>query len=82
MVYRLTGIWQMYGTMLVEADNLEEAIKKSIDMPLPDNSGYIEDSFRLDKYGIVTSYPEEAINLSIEGGDIWGNRLLEKTTYI
>jgi hypothetical protein len=57
----------MYGEMFVEANNLEEAIKKAVeDEPLPKSEGYLEDSFRLDKFSIAQSYPEEAETLSQE----------------
>lgn len=45
-------IWEMWGLYKIEAETLEEAKKKSFDLPLPDNKEYIEDSFRIDEDGI------------------------------
>lgn len=44
--YNIGVVWQMYGTVEVEANNLEEAIHilHSTDVPLPENGEYIEGS--------------------------------------
>ena len=51
--YKIGVVWQMYGTVEVEANNLEEAIHilHSTDVPLPDNGEYIEGSFEIDSEG-------------------------------
>ena len=51
--YKIGVVWQMYGTVEVEANNLEEAIHilHSTDVPLPDNGEYIESSFEVDVEG-------------------------------
>ena len=53
--YKIGVVWQMYGTVEVEANNLEEAIHilHSTDVPLPDNGEYIEGSFEVDVEGSV-----------------------------
>ena len=51
--YKIGVVWQMYGTVEVEANNLEEAIHilHSTDVPLPDNGEYIDGSFEVDVEG-------------------------------
>ena len=51
--YKIGVVWQMYGTVEVEANNLEQAIHilHSTDVPLPDNGEYIEGSFEIDSEG-------------------------------
>jgi len=51
--YKIGVVWQMYGTVEVEANNLEQAIHilHSTDVPLPDNGKYIEGSFEIDSEG-------------------------------
>ena len=51
--YKIGVVWQMYGTVEVEANNLEEAIHilHSTDVPLPENGEYIEGSFEVDVEG-------------------------------
>ena len=51
--YNIGVVWQMYGTVEVEANNLEEAIHilHSTDVPLPENGEYIEGSFEIDSEG-------------------------------
>ena len=47
--YKIHCSWNVAGTMLVEADSLEDAERKAIDeMPLPEGE-YLDDSFKLDK---------------------------------
>ena len=52
-IYKIGVVWQMYGTVEVEANNLEEAIHilHSTDVPLPDNGEYIDGSFEIDSEG-------------------------------
>ena len=51
--YKIGVVWQMYGTVEVEANNLEQAIHilHSTDVPLPDNGEYIDGSFEVDVEG-------------------------------
>ena len=51
--YKIGVVWQMYGTVEVEANNLEQAIHilHSTDMPLPMDGEYIEGSFEVDVEG-------------------------------
>ena len=51
--YKIGVVWQMYGTVEIEANNLEQAIHilHSTDVPLPDNGEYIEGSFEVDVEG-------------------------------
>ena len=58
--YKIGVVWQMYGTVEVEANNLEEAIHilHSTDVPLPDNGEYIEGSFEVDVEGSVLNEVE------------------------
>ena len=53
--YKIGVVWQMYGTVDVKANNLEEAIHilHSTDVPLPDNGEYIDGSFEVDVEGSV-----------------------------
>jgi hypothetical protein len=47
-IYKLTVSWGESGTMYVEAESKEEAIRKACDdLPLPDGT-YLEDSFQVD----------------------------------
>ena len=52
-IYKIGVVWQMYGTVEVDANNLEEAIHilHSTDVPLPDNGEYIDGSFEVDVEG-------------------------------
>ena len=52
-IYKIGVVWQMYGTVEVDANNLEEAIHilHSTDVPLPDNGEYIDGSFEIDSEG-------------------------------
>ena len=45
--YKIGVVWQMYGSVEVEANSLTEAIHivHSRDVPLPENGEYIEGSF-------------------------------------
>lgn len=51
--YTIPMTWEVFGTIEVEADSLEEAIIKA-DLPeteMPSNGDYIEDSLRVDHEG-------------------------------
>ena len=51
--YKIGVVWQMYGSVEVEANSLAEAIHivHSRDVPLPENGEYIEGSFEVDVEG-------------------------------
>ena len=44
-------VWQMMGTITIEADSLEDAIENTLDdsTPLPTNGSYVEGSFEVDE---------------------------------
>jgi hypothetical protein len=44
-------VWQMMGTITIEADSLEDAIENTLDdsTPLPTNGSYVEGSFDVDE---------------------------------
>ena len=48
--YTIPVVWQMMGTVTVEADSLQDAIADALDTstPLPTNGGYIEGSCAVD----------------------------------
>jgi len=47
-IYRIACEWAVYGTMHIEAESLKEAIQKAEDdYPLPTDSEYIDDSFKV-----------------------------------
>ena len=51
--YTIPMTWEIFGTIEIEADSLEEAIIKA-DLPeteMPSNGDYIEDSLRVDHEG-------------------------------
>lgn len=52
--WKIPCIWQMYGYLEIEANTLEEAIKKAYDADrgLPDDGDYIENSFEVDNLNI------------------------------
>lgn len=60
MKYKIPVIWQNWGIVEVEADNLEKAIELAKEGGLPKGE-YIEDSFEIDEYGIHlhNNLPEE-----------------------
>lgn len=47
--YRLACFWQMYEYVDVKADSFEEACDKAMQMPLPDEAQYVDDSFEVDE---------------------------------
>lgn len=65
-IYVIPCVWEMYGTMHIEADSLEEAvdIARAGETPLPEGS-YVEDSFVVDEE--LLSYYNN------ENGAIFGN---------
>ena len=48
--FKIPVEWSVYGVVEIEADSMEEAVNKFDetidDIPLPDQSEYIDDSFR------------------------------------
>lgn len=48
--FKIPVEWSVYGVVEIEADSMEEAVDKFDetidDIPLPDQSEYIDDSFR------------------------------------
>lgn len=51
MIYKIPCTFEMYGTLKIEADSLEKAVKyvkENIDeIPLPEEKHYVDDSFVL-----------------------------------
>ena len=49
--YEIPCAWEVYGTVEVPADSLEEAIEKveADDFPLPSNFNYVDGSFEVDR---------------------------------
>ena len=49
--YEIPCTWEVYGTLEVEADSLEEAIElaERDDSPMPDESDYVDGSFQVDR---------------------------------
>jgi hypothetical protein len=46
--FRIACDWEVYGTMEIEAESLEEAIEIAIeDAPLPTDSEYLDGSFKV-----------------------------------
>ena len=50
-VYEIPCSWEVYGTVEVEADNLDEAVAKveADDFPLPNRASYVDGSFEVDR---------------------------------
>jgi hypothetical protein len=48
-LYRIPVEWAVTGTMLVEADNLAEALIEADDAPLPEATDYIEGTFEINR---------------------------------
>lgn len=49
-LYTIPCVWQMAGTMFIEASSLEEATNIAIeDAPLPTDGDYLDGSFEVDK---------------------------------
>lgn len=53
--YQIPVTWECYGTVTVTADSIKEAIRifdrEKDEYPLPDDSGYVDDSFMCESYG-------------------------------
>ena len=49
--YEIPCTWEVYGTIEIEADSLEEAIElaERDDSPMPDDSDYVDGSFQIDR---------------------------------
>lgn len=54
--YKVPVVWQMYGYVTMEADSIDEAVKKVEnghgDQPLPVDGDYVEGSFEIDYEGV------------------------------
>lgn len=52
--YQIPVTWECYGTVTVSANSMQEAIRifdrDKDDYPLPDDSGYVDDSFIRESY--------------------------------
>ena len=48
--YEIPCSWEVYGTVEVEANSLDEAIEKveADDFPLPDRNSYVDGSFEVE----------------------------------
>ncbi len=57
--YKIGTTWQMYGTTIVEAESLEEALMKVYDAPLPTDSEYLMGSFEIDMTMVEEEYKDE-----------------------
>jgi hypothetical protein len=49
--YKIPVVWQMMGTVEVQAESLDDAVGKVLDtsVPLPEDGEYIEGSFEVDE---------------------------------
>ena len=49
--YEIPCTWEVYGTIEIEADSLEEAIElaERDDSPMPNDSDYVDGSFQVDR---------------------------------
>ena len=49
--YEIPCVWEVYGTLEVEASSLEEAIElaERDDSPMPADSDYVDGSFQVDR---------------------------------
>lgn len=48
--FKIPVVWSMVGTMIIEAETLEEAeLKAYWETPLPEDAAYLENSLELDK---------------------------------
>ena len=49
--YEIPCTWEVYGTIEIEADSLEEAIElaERDDSPMPDESDYVDGCFQVDR---------------------------------
>ena len=53
--YKIPVSWEVYGSLEIQADSLEDAIMKAEDSCLPRNGEYIEGSFRID-HEVISEY--------------------------
>jgi hypothetical protein len=58
MKYKIPVTWEMFDYLIVEAENLEEAIEKAHSEPLT-SGDYIDGSFTVDRITLEYDYPEE-----------------------
>ena len=56
--YKVPCSWEVYGSTVVEAESWDEAISIAEVSPLPVETSYIEDSFRIDEE-LVNSFRDE-----------------------
>ena len=63
--YRVPCSWEVYGITMVEAESWDEAISiaESGSLPLPDESSYISDSFRIDEEMVEYEKEKESTSL-------------------
>ena len=61
--YKVPCLWEVYGFTVVEAESWDEAISiaESGSLPLPDESSYIGNSFRID-HSLVEEEKEKELN--------------------
>ena len=53
--FKVACSWEVYATMDIEAESLDEAMDiAQFDSPLPNEPSYIEDSFKFDYEGTDT----------------------------
>ncbi len=59
--YKVPISYEMYGYVEVEASSIEEAIEKAWDddYDLPEDSHYVDDSWRVEEEIFREEYPEE-----------------------
>ncbi len=67
-LYRIRCEWAVIGTMLVEANSLQEAIDDAENLPLPEAADYVEGSFMV----IRESIPYLNNNLTDEEKELCG----------
>jgi hypothetical protein len=48
-LYRIPVEWAVTGTLLVEAESLEEALLEAEDAPLPEPEDYIDGTFEINR---------------------------------
>ncbi len=63
--YRLPCSWEMYGYLVIEAENLQEAIDiaDSPEQGLPEDGNYVDGSFKVDAEMIEAEYPNEDFHI-------------------
>ena len=60
--YEIAVEWAMYGYMRIEAESLQEAVDLACDQePLPGDSSYLDDSFRVDMVFLRDTYPDDDV---------------------